>query len=93
MLLADVNVWLAMAFRSHLHHVPAKAWFNGLSNETVLFCRLTQQGFLRLATNPQAFPSDAVHLDDAWRLYDTFLSDSRVSFALEPANLESHWRT
>ena len=33
MLLPDVNVWLALAFDSHVHHPVAKQWFDGLSNE------------------------------------------------------------
>jgi uncharacterized protein len=92
MFLADVNLWLAMAFQSHVHHAPAKAWFDGLSTELCFFCRLTQQGFLRLASNPKAFPADAVRLDEAWRLYDLFLSDPRVACAPEPANIETSWR-
>ena len=33
MLLPDVNVWLALAFDSHVHHPVAKLWFDSLSNE------------------------------------------------------------
>src|SRR5207253_10923825 len=57
-----------------------------------VFCRMTQQGFLRLATNPQAFGDEAVTLRAAWRLYDAFLADPRVRFAEEPGGLESLWR-
>ncbi len=92
MLLPDVNVWLALAFGAHVHHAAAKAWFNGLSGEVCLFCRLTQQGFLRLATNPKAFGQDAVTLDQAWNLYDLFLGDSRVAYAEEPPGIEPYWR-
>jgi hypothetical protein len=93
MLLPDVNVWLALTFDSHVHHPAAKTWFDGLSNEVSVFCRLTQQGFLRLATSPRVFGRHAVTLPEAWRMYDTYLSDPRVSFADEPAGIESHWRT
>ena len=93
MLLPDVNVWLALTFDSHVHHVAAKTWFDGLSNEVCFFCRMTQQGFLRLATNAKVFGPHAVTLAEAWRLYDAYLSDPRVSFADEPAGLENHWRT
>jgi len=92
-MLPVVNVWLALAFDSHVHHPSAKAWFDGLPTSAVsYFCRVTQAGFLRLATNPSVFGPDAVTLPDAWRLYDLFLSDPRVTFADEPALLESHWR-
>ena len=92
MLLPDINVWLALTFDSHAHHPVAKPWFDGLSNEGCFFCRMTQQGFLRLASNSRVFGQHAATLAEAWRMYDLFLSDPRVSFADEPANLEDHWR-
>jgi predicted nucleic acid-binding protein len=54
MFLPDINLWLALAFESHVHHAAAKGWFEGLTSERCSFCRLTQQGFLRLVTNPKA---------------------------------------
>lgn len=92
MFLLDVNLWLALTFQKHIHHPAAKAWFDLAPDASCIFCRLTQQGFLRLATNPKAFGGDAVPMIDAWRIYDLFLSDSRVQFANEPSGLESHWR-
>jgi hypothetical protein len=91
--LADVNLWLALAFESHVHHASASLWFDGLaSDEVCLFCRFTQIGFLRLATNPKAFGEEAVGLSDAWRLYDMFRADPRVKFADEPTGIEVAWR-
>jgi uncharacterized protein len=92
MLLPDVNVWLALVFDTHLHHRSAMAWINGITDETACFCRLTQQGFLRLSNNPKVFPNDAVTAAEAWRLYDTTVSDPRVTFADEPIGLEPAWR-
>src|SRR5208282_5491630 len=91
MLLPDVNVWLALAFDLHAHHPAARAWYDG-SAEGCTFCRLTQQGFLRLATNPSVFKNDAMTLDEAWRMYDTILADPRISFTTEPTGLERYWR-
>jgi uncharacterized protein len=93
MLLPDINVWLALAFDSHAHHPKAKAWFDGLANDSVcIFCRLTQIGFLRLASNPSVFGKHALKLPDAWQQYDVLLSDSRIAYADEPVDLETHWR-
>jgi toxin-antitoxin system PIN domain toxin len=92
MFLPDVNVWLALAFESHVHHPVALGWFDSLSDQRCSFCRLTQQGFLRLATNPRAFGDEAVTLAEAWRLYDAFLADPRIGFADEPGGLEPDWR-
>lgn len=91
MLLPDVNVWLALAFDLHFHHNAAKSWFDG-SEDKCAFCRFTQQGFLRLATNPAVFKEQAVSLEKAWRMYDAVLGDPRVEFADEPAGLEIYWR-
>jgi toxin-antitoxin system PIN domain toxin len=91
--LLNVNFWLAIAFQSHIHHVSAKQWFDRLSlPENCVFCRLTQQGFLRLATNPKAFHEEAVTLDVAWRMYDRLLADPRISFVQEPVEIEGTWR-
>lgn|SRR5487761_1635408 len=93
MFLPDVNVWLALAFDSDDHHPDASNWFNGLSGQICFFCRMTQQGFLRLATNASAFKAHALTMQQAWQAYDTFQSDVRVSFVEEPANVEPLWRT
>lgn len=92
MFLPDVNLWLALAFDRHIHHAAAKKWFNTVPDQASFYCRLTQQGFLRLATNRQAFGEEAVSLSDAWRLYDELLGDPRVIFAEEPTGLEPWWR-
>lgn len=47
---------------------------------------------MRLATNARALGDDAVTLNQAWILYDTFLSDPRIAFVAEPANVETLWR-
>ncbi len=90
--LPDVNVWLALAFESHAHHVAAEAWFDGMEAESCVFCRLTQMGFLRLATNPRAFGPEAVSMNEAWGLYDQFQSDERVGVTHEPVRIEEEWR-
>jgi toxin-antitoxin system PIN domain toxin len=92
MLLPDTNVWLALAFDSHVHHSRAKQWFDGLSTEICQFCRLTQQGFLRLASNPKVFANDALTMAVAWEKFDLFLTDPRVSFAIEPTGIDDCWR-
>ena len=72
----------------------AAAWFDALPDqEPCHFCRMTQQGFLRLATNPKAFGDEAVTLSHAWELYDAFLNDPRVTFADEPTVVEPLWRS
>lgn len=92
-MLPDINVWLALTFSSHIHHASAKAWFNGLNvGDCCYFCRLTQEGYLRLATNSKVFGADAVTLAKACELFDALAQDPRVAFAEEPAGLEMQWR-
>lgn len=91
--LPDVNVWLALTFDSHVHHPAAKVWFDNLPIGVVcFFCRLSQQGFLRLATNRAIFGAHALTLADAWQKYDLLLSDPRVAYAGEPIGIETNWR-
>ena len=92
MRLPDVNVWLALTFDSHAHHPAAKSWFDALSDEPCFFCRMTQQGFLRLATNPLVFGTHALTLTEAWQKYDVFRSDPCVSYVEEAAGIEVFWR-
>lgn len=92
LLLPDVNVWIAITFDSHPHHPAAKLWFDAVSGD-IYFCRMTQQGFLRLATNPKVAGVDVLTLTDAWQKYDEYMTDPRIGFAREPAGIEPQWRT
>ena len=90
MQLPDINVWLALTSDSHLHHPSAKNWFDGLTTEVCFFCRMTQQGCLRLATNAAVFGPHALTLAEAWH---TLHSDVRIAYADEPVGLEVVWRS
>ncbi len=92
MFLPDINLWLALAFESHVHHIGAKDWFDIAPNRSCHFCRMTQQGFLRLATNPRAFGAEAVSLNRAWQLYDALRDDPRVDYAEESSSIEPLWQ-
>ena len=92
MYLPDINVWLALAFEVHVHHQQAAEWFDTLLPQDCAFCRFTQQGFLRLATNPVVLKDAAVTMADAWSCYDALLSDDRVLFLAEPSGVEQNWR-
>ena len=91
-LLPDVNIWLALSFSAHPHHLPAVEWFDDVRPASCAFCRMTQQGYLRLSSNPRVFGKDALRLSDAWKAYDVLLCDERVRFANEPAEVEASWR-
>ena len=90
----DVNVWIALTYRGHVHHPLASRWFDGLGSEPVLFCRFTQLGFLRLLTNAHVMGGQAKSQREAWRIYDRWFTDFRIGFCAEPPQLEPafrHW--
>jgi uncharacterized protein len=90
--LADVNFWLALAVDDHVHHVPAKEWVTEAPEEGLVFCRITQNGFLRLLTNPNVMKGDVLTARRAWEAYDILCANPRVQFAEEPHGLERSWR-
>lgn len=53
---------------------------------------MTQQGFLRLASNPKVFGSSALTLADAWNAYDVVQCDPLIAYHEEPAGIEAAWR-
>ena len=57
--LLDLNLLLALAWPSHVHHDIAHDWFERESSSGWATCPLTQLGFVRLSSNP-SFTSDAV---------------------------------
>jgi uncharacterized protein len=86
----DVNVWLALSYRYHVHHGEAVHWLNSLNPDSLLlFNRYTQLGLLRLLTNPAVMGDDTVTLGKAWAVYESFLQDPRIEYSREPEGLDS----
>ena len=50
--LLDVNVLLALAWPTHVHHLAAHRWFAENHREGWATCPLTQLGFARLSMQP-----------------------------------------
>lgn len=90
--LPDVNIWLALASRRHVHAAACANWLNSIQSNEVVFCRITQMGLLRLLTHQSVMGSDVLSSREAWRVYRTILSDERIQFAPEPFALEQEWR-
>lgn len=91
--LPDINIWLGLTFSGHPHHRAALAWFEGVEADSCAFCRMTQQGFLRLVSNPAVFKGDTLSMTAAWEAYETMRRDERVGFAAEPSGIETDWRS
>ena len=73
------------------HHQPALAWWNEQSS-LAGFSRLTQIGLLRLLTTATAMGGQPLTNEEAWRVYDSLLSDSRVRVFPELPALEDLFR-
>ena len=65
--LLDLNVLIALAWPSHIHHSRAHQWFATARNSGWVTCPITQSGFIRLSSNPKIFP-DAVSPKEALQL-------------------------
>src|SRR5258708_4191392 len=96
MKLADTNVWLAIALSKHIFHDAAQAW---LDTETkareIVFCRSTQQSFLRLLTTAamvKPYAALPVSNAEAWELCDRLRADRRIGWVDEPHGLDTHWK-
>jgi len=57
MALLDVNALVALAWDSHVHHTPMRAWFMANSAAGWATCPITESGFVRVSSNPKVLPS------------------------------------
>lgn len=83
--LLDVNVLIALAWPSHVHHSHAQRWFARKSAAGFRTCPLTQLGFVRISSNPK-FTAAAVSPRDALRLLERITALPGHKFW--PANLD-----
>ncbi|MFI0401670.1 MAG: TA system VapC family ribonuclease toxin [Cyanobium sp.] len=93
--LVDSNVWLAAAFAAHpAHAVARRVLLLASAEEPALWCRATQQSFLRLASTPvitQAYGVPKATNGDAWAAFQAFLALPQVDVIDEPPELGRFW--
>lgn len=77
--LLDLNLLLALAWPSHVHHDIAHAWFQREAAPGWATCPVTQLGFIRLSSNP-AFTSDAVSPNEALSLLGSIVASEGHEF-------------
>jgi toxin-antitoxin system PIN domain toxin len=93
-LFPDINVWIALTYRGHIHYTTARTWLDSVPEDSELcFCRLTQLGFLRLLTNPTVMGTKVVSQAAAWDVYDEWLEHGRAVYLDEPATIENVFRS
>jgi uncharacterized protein len=94
--LVDSNVWLALTLTKHIFHATAQEWLEACTETgEVLFCRSTQQAFLRLLTTRAvlgAYGNPPLSNAEAWEVYEAYCADKRIAEVEEPSNLGPLWR-
>ena len=95
--LIDTNVWLAALFSSHPFHTHAqKALQQATPAQPALWCRATQQSFLRLASTPalhQVYDTKGMTNRDALVAMDALQALPQVALLDEPSSTVALWRT
>ena len=93
--LIDTNVWLAISFQAHPSHALARQAFqNSPNSDHWLWCRATQQSYLRLMATPalhRAYGSPPLSNRDARASLDVLLAHTRILVADEPAGVSELW--
>jgi len=86
---------LALAFPAHPHHQAALlAYRQATPAQPACFCRTTQQGFLRLASNTAFLRScniSGLTNQDALATLGQFMASASVAYREEPPGLELIW--
>ena len=62
--LLDVNLLIALAWPTHIHHVRARTWFHKNASDGWATCPFTQCAFIRLSSNAKII-ADAVSPQEA----------------------------
>ncbi len=96
MTLPDINVWVALTVSNHEHHATSVRWLETQQAPASLgFCRVTQQGYLRLLSNEKmmkGYGLPPLTNAQAWNSYQALLADYRMTFVPEPGAIEPAWR-
>lgn len=95
--LPDTSVWVALAIEEHHHHRVCRDWFEDLESSAIaVFCRVTQQSFLRLITTSALMSLHGlapVTNEAAWVRYTALFRDPRIGLRRdEPEETEAGWR-
>lgn len=87
--LVDVNVWIALLARNHIHHRTALEWFETLAPGEAGICRVVQLGVVRLLCNPKIMDGHEVSVLESWNAIERLLEDERVWFVQDAAGVDS----
>ena len=94
--LFDTNIWIAAIFPTHpFHPLAQQALQQATSAEPAVFCRATQQSFLRLASTPtllKAYGAEGMTNRDALVALDALQALPQVCTREESPGVFALWR-
>lgn len=74
---------------------PKHDWDEQEEPDSIMFCRSTQQSFLRLLTMAGVMSVYGIELlsnKDAWAAWEVFIADDRIVLQPEPPGLGAIWK-
>ncbi len=86
MALLDVNVLVALAWDSHVHHAAARRWFKANASRGWETCPMTEGGFVRVCSNRHVLPF-AVGVDAALSVLGLLREAGRHSFLADDVSI------
>lgn len=86
MALLDVNVLVALAWDSHVHHARVREWFAVNASHGWATCPVTESGFVRVSTNPKALASP-IGMADAQRVLAALRAVGAHHFLVDDVSL------
>lgn len=87
----DINVWLALVDRNHVHHAPAARYWEEIADVQIAFTRASMMGFLRLSSQPLVLSRTLTNAE-AWAIYHEFVALPNVRLLVEPTTLDTHFQ-
>lgn len=87
--LLDVNMLIALAWPSHVHHSLAHAWFTADASAGWATCPLTQCAFVRISSNRKIIP-EAVLPQEALSLLQTVVNLKSHTFWKDDISILDH---
>ncbi len=84
--LLDVNMLIALAWPSHIHHQVAQSWFSRNAESGWATCPLTQCAFTRISSNRKIIP-EAVTPKEALTLLNEIINMKTHTFWMDDISI------
>ena len=88
--LLDVNMLIALAWPSHVHHRDAQAWFSKNASAGWATCPLTQCAFARISSNRKIIPEAVTPKESLALLADIVRLETHTFWPDDISMLDKH---